>query len=320
MSKAVKSVASIALPIAAVYFGGPLAASAFGVGSAAGGAIAGGIGGAVGGAIKGGGVGSIVKGAAMGAAGGYLSSGGASELLGGTKVGDALGLTAPQTVSATSSAGENALLTRATQAANAPIGAAATGGGIRSLGNVGTILSGANALATVNSADAATEAAKIQAQAVDKAATVQAPYNKLGTDAAAQIQQIQADPGAYVQNNPFYKSLADDAQQRLLANQAAKGKVASGGTADALQTSLLNLGNGLVQQQVGTLQNQVNSGQTAATNVSNLTTSGGDAKASGVIGSSNAMQSGYQNQINTLLALQNLNRAPSYAPTQQLRA
>lgn len=320
MAKAIKTVARIALPIAAVYFGGPLASSAFGVGASAGGAIAGGIGGAIGGAVQGNGIGGIVKGAALGAGGGYLASGGAGELLGGTQVGDALGISAPQAVSATSSAGENALLTRATSAANAPIGAASSGGLARSLGsNAGALLTGANALATVNASSAAEDAAKIQAGAVDKAIATQAPFNQLGTNAAAQIQQIQSDPGGYVQNNPFYKSLADDAQQRLLKNEAAKGKAAAGGTQEALQTSLLNLGNGLVQQQVGTLQNQVNSGQVAASNTSNLQTDRGAVQAGGVVGQAGALSTGYQNQISTLLALQNLNRSPSYSPTAGLR-
>lgn len=336
MSKTVRSVASIALPIA-------LSIAAPGIGTALGSTLASstlaGIGGAVGGAVSGGvinkgGIGGALKGAAIGGVGGYLAGGGAGELLGGTAVGDALGLTAP-TAGATvgpiasgattaMSAGEQGLLNSAAQAANAPIGTAVSGGVARSLGanigTVGTVLSGANALATANSMDAAKEAAKIQAGAVDKAVATQAPYNELGTDAVAQIKQIQADPGAYVQNNPFYKSLADDAQQRLLASQATKGKIASGGTADALQTSLLNLGNGLVQQQVGTLQNQVNTGQNSANTVSGLQTDKGAVQGAGVVGSSNALQTGYQNQIATLLALQNLSKAPSYQPSTSLRA
>jgi hypothetical protein len=342
MSKTGKSVASIALPIALAVF-------APGIGTAIGGSIlgAGAAGSAtLGGAIIGGATGALtgggVKGALLGAAGGALAPNLgdiATNTIGGTSVGDFFGVTSPADAAANAisaygpipsgasssfSPGENALLDHAAAAANAPIGSVVSGGVARSLGaNISPVTAGlslANGLATANSADAAKEAAKIQASAVDKAVATQAPYNELGTNAAAQIQQIQADPGGYVQNNPFYKSLADDAQQRLLANQASKGKVASGGTADALQTSLLNLGNGLVQQQVGTLQNQVNSGQTAASNTSNLQTDKGAVQAGGVVGASNALQTGYQNQIATLLALQNLSKAPSYQPGAGIRA
>jgi hypothetical protein len=168
--------------------------------------------------------------------------------------------------------------------------------------------------------DAAKEAARIQAGAVDKAIATQAPYSELGTSALRQIQQIQQDPAAYIQNNGFYKGLADDAQQRLLANQATQGKLGSGGTASALQQALLNLGNGLVDQKINQLQTQVNTGQVSAGTTSNLITDKGAAQAAGTVGSSNALQTGYQNQINTILALQNLSRAPSYQPFTALRA
>lgn len=318
MSKTVKSVASIALPLALNYFapglGAAIGGSILGAGAAGSATLGGALLGAATGAITGGGV----KGALMGAAGGALAPNLgdiASKAIGGTQIGDYLGVENPATAgaNATGLPSNNVVSptaggTAATSAATAPVGAATTGGSARSFGGAGALLSVGNALMAGSQADAAAEAAKVQARAIDKATATQAPYNELGTAAAQQIQQIQADPGAYVQNNPFYKSLADDAQQRLLANQAAKGKVGSGGTASALQDQLLQLGNGLVQQQVGTLQNQVNSGQTAATNTSNLQTGRGDVQASGVIGQNNAMQTGYQNQINTLLALQSLNK------------
>ncbi len=337
MSGSVRRIVSIALPIA-------LSIAAPGIGSAIGGSIlgAGAAGSAtLGNALLGAGTGLLSGGGLRGAALGAVSGGIGANLgdiasgaLGGSPLGNFLGVpanlegaasTAPAAAGGAlgGSAGEQALLNRATAYANAPIGAASGGGIARTLGaNFSPISAGlslANGLSTLNSRNAAEEAARIQAAAVDRAIATQAPYNELGTAAAQQIQQIQADPGAYIQNNPFYRSLADDAQQRLLANQAARGKLASGGTADALQTSLLNLGNGLVQQQLGTLQNQVNSGQTAANATSGLQTDRGAVQAAGRIGSANALQTGYQNQIATLLALQNLGNAPSYQPRIVLR-
>lgn len=340
MSKAVKSVASIALPIAGAVAGSFVGMPQLGaaLGGAVGGAVQGNgikgviggaaagygaslgpVGGAIGGAVNGG-INGGLEGAVMGGLSGY-AAGGIQQAAVGTVAGAPL-----------STVTGNAAAQGPTQGSG--ILGATTGGGVRALGNtvsqaatsaagspVATLLGAAgNAVATSQTVDATEEAARIQAEAIDRGIATQQPYNELGTSAAKQIQQIQSDPGAYVQNNPFYKSLADDAANRLKASEASKGKLASGGTADALQTSLLNLGNGLVQQQVGTLQNQVNSGQTAASNITGGQVGKGNVQSAGVMGVNNAMQTGYQNQISTLLALQNLNKAPSYQPTAGIRA
>lgn len=295
MSKTVKTIAKIALPIAASFIPGigPIAAAATGAAL---------------GAMDGGGV----KGAVMGGVSGYLGAGAAKGIVGQAASIPAANVAGPAFY-------------------GSGIKGALTGGGLRAIGNTvaGTasgvasdpsklLIGVGNQLMTEENANTSVEAAKIQSKSIDKALaaneTINKPYTDLGANSAAEIARIQADPGAYVQNNPFYKSLADDAQRRLLANQAAKGKVGSGGTSAALQEQLLNLGNGLVQQQVGTLQNQVNTGANAAsgvaTNSINLNTDKGNVNAAGVVGQNNAYQSGYQNQINTLLALQGLQRAP----------
>lgn len=289
MSKGIKTVAKIALPIAASFIPGvgPLAAAAVGAGV---------------GALDGGGL----KGAVLGGITGYMSGGAAKSIIG-------------------TAAGAPISATIAGPTQGSGILGAVTGGGVRALAPTVTqagnsilsnpsVLSIGNQLMAQSGANTADKAAKIQEEAARKAAATQAPYNQLGVNAVQQIQDIQADPTGYVQNNTFYNTLAADAQRRLLANQAAKGKLGSGGTAAALQEQLLTLGNGLVQQQVGTLQNQVNSGQTAASNVSNLQVAQGDSAAAGKVGAFNAINNGYQNQINTALALQGLNKAPVYNP------
>lgn len=289
MSRGIKKVASIALPI---------------VGSIVGGPIGGAIGGALGGAIGGGGL----KGAAIGGITGYASAGLTEGLVGTTA--------APQMLPwqvGPSYPGSGVL-------------GAATGGGLRALtsgissaaSSVNPALMGitsiGNQLLTQSNADTAEEAARIQSDSITRAIEGQKPYTQAGEQAINQISQINANPAGYIQNNPLYKSLANDAQSRLLANQAAKGKVGSGGTAAALQDQLLQIGNGLVQQQIGNLNQQANIGQTAANQTSNLAVSQGNVNAAGAVGANNAYQSGYQNQINTLLAMQNLGRTPSYSP------
>lgn len=86
------------------------------------------------------------------------------------------------------------------------------------------------------------------------------PFTEAGTDALggvqrnlADVESLITDPNAqkdFVQDNPFFKVLADDAKRRIFGNAAARGRVGSGGTAKALQDSLLLLGNDLVGQNV----------------------------------------------------------------------
>lgn len=292
MSKGIKKVASIALPIAGSFFG-PVGAA---------------LGGAAGGLISGGGL----KGAALGAVGGYLSGGAAQSVIGniaGAPLAQVAGNAALQGPTAGSGL-LGAFTGGGVRALTSGISSAATG----LLNNPANLIMGiGNQLMAQEGADTAEEAAKRQERMLGKAIQTQGPYSEFGQNAIKQINDIQADPAGYIQNNPFYTSLADDAERRLLANQAAKGKVGSGGTKAALQEQLLTIGNGLVQQQVNTLQNQVGTGQTAANNISNMQGAIGDVQAAGKVGSYNAINQGYQNTINTILAQQALNRAPIYA-------
>lgn len=297
MSGMLKQIASIALPIVGTALGGP---------------IGGAIGGAIGGGLSGG-----LPGAAFGALGGYAGGG----ALGGI-VGESAGATLAQTTG-------NALLQGPTMGSG--IMGAVSGGGLRALGSgISGAIGGAtsplsmvadigNQLMTMGQANTAEEAAKLQSQSIDRAVAQQQPYTEAGQKALTQINTINADPSGYIKNNPMYSSLAEDAQRRLFANEAAKGKVGSGGTAAALQDRLLQIGNGLVQQQIGNLQNTANMGQSATNNVSNLTTAQGDVNAAGKVGATNAYSTGYQNQLNTLLAMQNLGKTPSYSPTPAFR-
>ncbi len=211
---------------------------------------------------------------------------------------------------------------------------------------------------------AATQAAQIQADATTKAAelsrqttqdviasqeqaaaTARSDLQPFRDAGAAQLPNLNTDlqgirglvtdlnqQASFVQDNPFFKALADDAQRRIFNNQAAKGKVGSGGTAEALQNSIMLLGNDLVNQNVSQRQGVLSSGlniaslgsnaaagqanitQGAATNAGNtaisgnrsitdLLTQGANAQASGVVGSANAQAAGTQAAINTALQI-----------------
>lgn len=54
--------------------------------------------------------------------------------------------------------------------------------------------------------------------------------------------QAQAISPVNPMSDPAFKSLADEASRRVFANQAARGKLGSGGTAEALQERLVGLG------------------------------------------------------------------------------
>ena len=327
MTKSVQKIAAFALPIIGTFVApgiGTSIGTALGATTAAGAAGLGGAAlGAAGGLIGGGGIKGAATGAALGGIGGYVSgSGGLANAAQNIGLGTtAIGAAGPQAPS-----GLAGLISGA--------GNAVGGSGI--FNNLGTLSTIANLASGINSSNAATDAAQIQAGSVNNAinATQQAqqesrqilqPYVESGTNALQPYSTLVNDPNAqaaYINANPFYKSLADDAEKRLLANQAAKGKVGSGGTAAALQNQLTLLGNQLVQQQVGNLQNQVTLGQNAASgvgsniinsgnNVSDLLTQSGNALAAGKVGSSNAYTDATQSALASLLELQKLKNPSS---------
>lgn len=189
-----------------------------------------------------------------------------------------------------------------------------------SLGGLASDLTGLD-LTGEGAAAAAGEAAKAQLEGTklaieeSKAAREQAradlsPFREAGAAALGGLTSLTTDPEAqknFITQNPFFKALADDAQSRLFANQAAKGKVGSGETPKALQNSLLLLGNDLLQQTISnrfnlaTLGSNAAAGQATATQnagaqIADLTTQGANATAAGIIGAANA-KTNAQNQL-----------------------
>ena len=168
-----------------------------------------------------------------------------------------------------------------------------------------------------NAADAAEEAAEIQAAAGRNALQVNqdqfaqtrsdlSPFREFGTGAISSLSGAINDPSQRVLNNPFFTALAEQQEQRTLASAAARGKVGSGGTGDDLQRNLLLLGNQFAQQDISNLQNQVNTGlgaatQTGAFGQQSSAAAGGilgniaNAQAAGQIGAANAQQQGLTN-------------------------
>lgn len=166
-------------------------------------------------------------------------------------------------------------------------------------------------------ADAATEAAQVQAAGgegaigvLEEAETTSRadldPFAQAGLEALPGLTSLTTDPAAqlaFIQDNPFFQALTDQASSTLFANQAAKGKVGSGGTAEALQNSLLLLGTDLVNQNInqrlnlanlgfGAAAGQANITQQTGSNIANTITGVANTTAAGIVGGANAIQQG----------------------------
>lgn len=324
MAKAVKTVARIALPVAGFALGSMVGMPMLGA------TLAGAAGGAAGGGgIRGAVMGGLTAGATAGMGGFDWASLASAP---GTVAGQTAGAAAPSFASragdfissipqrlgnfasdplgqiggAVQEYGGKAvdyisdIPNRLMDPSNAPIGTGATQAGAAAgssniPGMLGYGLLQGNQLMAEQSAQDAMKASQ-------QMMTAYQPYMQLGNNAVSRMQEIQNDPAAYIKNNPLYTSLAADAERRLLANKAASGKVGSGGTANELQSQLLNLGSGLVNQELSNLQGQASLGYGAAENY-------GAAQAAGTMGYNNTYNNAYQNQINTMLAMSGVNPA-----------
>lgn len=110
------------------------------------------------------------------------------------------------------------------------------------------------------------------------------PYVQAGNSTLPGLQNLINNPQAqkdYIMNNPFYAALADDAEQRLFSNQAARGRVGSGSTAKALNNELLMLGSDLLSKNIAerfglaglgmdATNATANTNMAAGTNIANL--------------------------------------------------
>lgn len=126
------------------------------------------------------------------------------------------------------------------------------------------------------------------------------PYADAGLGSLGAIQNLLTPEGQndFINKNPFFDALKDDAQRRLFNNSSARGKIGSGGTAAALQNSFALLGNDLVGQEIGRHEGILGIGSNAATNqasisgagalnLAELEARGGETQAAGILGLEN---------------------------------
>jgi len=225
MSKSIKKIASVALPIAGTFLA-PGIGTALGstLSSAALAGIGGAIGGAGGGVISGGGLKGALLGAGLGGAGGYISGGGSIPGIG--SIGGRLG--AGGMGPPTPGTGILGSLSKGASGLNKALSGAGSGGGL-SLGNAGTVLSGINSYMTQDDL----EEQLLQAQGRSEAALQ--PFYNSGLNANNQLsERLSAgfNPGD-LQNDPGYQFRLAEGEKGLTRALSAAGMRESGAAVKA---------------------------------------------------------------------------------------
>jgi hypothetical protein len=198
-----------------------------------------------------------------------------------------------------------------------PISAAIVGG-IGAVGSIGSAVIGSNAAqsAAQTQAQAAEQAQQTQLQMFNTAQAAEAPYNQVGQGATQTLAGLYGINGsgagtgtpsaqslnAFTQS-PDYQFALQQGTQAMQRSAAAGGTLISGGQLKAGQ----EFGQGLASQQYGNYYNRLLSlsqlGQSAASGISNSAIqsgaqignsiqAGGQATASGIVGSANAISGG----------------------------
>ena len=165
-----------------------------------------------------------------------------------------------------------------------------------------TFLGGAEKSAASRQVEAGEAAIAEQRAARKQARSDLEPFRQAGETDLEGLGALVTDPEAqkeFISENPFFEALATRSQEGILGGAAAGGKAFAGGTAEALQNSLVLLGADLLNQNITQRQNLANLGQSsaagqanitkgAAGNISNLLVGQGESQAAGILGQKNA--------------------------------
>ena len=161
-------------------------------------------------------------------------------------------------------------------------------------------------------ADAARESSQAQIQAAQMAIDEQRRAGEQGLgflDPFSQVGQLGLDQMGFstdsqaqfdwLQNNPLFQFALDNANQSTMAQGAAGGRMAAGDTRERLSNNVFLSAQPLIDRQIGRINNNLNMGLGTAqsqsntamgvgSNVSNLMTDQGAARAGGIMGAANA--------------------------------
>ena len=180
---------------------------------------------------------------------------------------------------------------------------------------------GIDALTGQTAADAATEAARIQQEAVqqgigeirgaeERGLGFLDPFSQIGQQGLSQAGFL-TDPQAqfdFLQNNPLFKSALEQAGTETKGLAAARGRLSAGDTLQDLSKNVLLAASPLIQQQKQSIGGLLGlgagiAGQQAGittgtgANIADLIGSGGAAGAAGVVGAANAQSQALQNLL-----------------------
>ena len=180
-----------------------------------------------------------------------------------------------------------------------------------------SIFGGGKDVKAIQAATAQQTAAVNRAIAEQRAAEERAleqftPFREAGQVGLDRYMDLFTDPEAQraaVMDSPFYQALAEDAQNRLFGQQAARGTMFSGGTAETLQKAMALLGTDLLNTEFGRASDLASMGGQAATNIANLNIGGGatrgglqqtigDVEAANILGERRARNQAATNLLN----------------------
>ena len=157
-----------------------------------------------------------------------------------------------------------------------------------------------------DAADAAQDAAALQAAAGREASGLLDPFKAIGESGLSQAGFL-TDPQAqfdFLQSNPLFQLGLDNLNLQTNKQALASGRVGAGDTSQQIINNALLAASPLIQGQKQSIGDLLNFGLTTAGNQGNLLTGAAAAEAGGIVGASNARQQGIGNllDIGALLA------------------
>jgi len=191
------------------------------------------------------------------------------------------------------------------------------------------ILGGASLLSNLfggnKAAKAATQAAQLQQQGIQKATDIQKPILDAGMPALNTLSQGFAPGGEFTKqftmadavNSPAEQHALEQGTQAIQNSAAARGGLLGTNTLQGLtefgqsnaaqyENQAFNQWLAERNQQVGGLQSLANTGVSAADNVSNLALGSGNVAAAGKVGATNAQTGGISDIVNQFSMLSGL--------------
>lgn len=143
-------------------------------------------------------------------------------------------------------------------------------------------------------AGSATDAIGFQRETRDLAREDLQPFRQFGADQINPLLEMLTPQGQadFVNTNPLFEAALDSVNRATMNAQAARGKLGSGGTLQALQNNFLSTAMPFIGQQQNALFNAVNLGQSSASGQANTALNTGNFIADTMLQRGNALAAG----------------------------